>query len=492
MFEEMLLQMKSITKTFPGVMALENVHFDLKKGEVHALLGENGAGKSTLIKILAGIYCMDTGEILIDGVKKCIENVNNAKELGISVIHQEISLVPKLSVANNIMLGTEGKKIFLNFKQRFEKADKAMKELDFDINVGARVDTLSIAQQQIVEIVRALSTNNAKIIVMDEPTASISEKDAEKLFKTIEKLKENGIGIIYISHRMEEVMKIADRITVFRDGKYIDTKYVKDTKLSEIVEMMVGRQIEEMYHYNIKTVGDIVLEMKNISNNNLKNVNFELRKGEVHGLYGLIGSGRTELAQVLFGIDEYKGEIKLNGKVIHLTKTKDAMKNGIALVPEDRKTEGLILSNTIKFNSTITVLEKYMKYLRIIKIKANEILDKYKSKLKIKYNTTLQCVGNLSGGNQQKIVLSKWLATKPEILILDEPTKGIDIGAKSEIYNLIFELIAEGVSIILISSELPQIINLCTRVSVMREGRVVGTIERKSFKQEKIFEYAMQ
>ena len=483
--------MKGICKSFSGVPALKNVEIEVKAGEVHALLGENGAGKSTLIKILAGIYKKDEGEILIKGKPVEITSVSDAKNFGISVMHQEISLVPQLSVANNILLGKEGKSIFIDYKKRREVAKKAMEELGYDIDVDMMVEDLSIAQQQIVEIVRALTTDETKLIVMDEPTAAISEKDVDKLFETIRRLKGKGIGIIYISHRMEEITKIADRLTVLRDGSYIGTKTIGEVTMQDIVEMMVGRQVEEMYHYNIEEVGETILEMKDVSSRSVNDVNFDLKKGEVHGLYGLVGAGRTELARVLFGLDSYQGRILINGKEEKIKCVDDAMQKGIALVPEDRKTEGLILENTIWFNSVITILDKFMSKLRINRSNARKITDEYRGMLKIKYSSTAQLARTLSGGNQQKVVLSKWLARKPNILILDEPTRGIDIGAKQEIYELIFKLAAEGVSIIMISSELPEIINLCTRVTVMREGRITGTIAREEFNQNEIFKYAI-
>ncbi len=491
MSENVLLAMKGICKSFSGVPALKNVEIEVKAGEVHALLGENGAGKSTLIKILAGIYKKDEGEILIKGKPVEITSVSDAKNFGISVMHQEISLVPQLSVANNILLGKEGKSIFIDYKKRREVAKKAMEELGYDIDVDMMVEDLSIAQQQIVEIVRALTTDETKLIVMDEPTAAISEKDVDKLFETIRRLKGKGIGIIYISHRMEEITKIADRLTVLRDGSYIGTKTIGEVTMQDIVEMMVGRQVEEMYHYNIEEVGETILEMKDVSSRSVNDVNFDLKKGEVHGLYGLVGAGRTELARVLFGLDSYQGRILINGKEEKIKCVDDAMQKGIALVPEDRKTEGLILENTIWFNSVITILDKFMSKLRINRSNARKITDEYRGMLKIKYSSTAQLARTLSGGNQQKVVLSKWLARKPNILILDEPTRGIDIGAKQEIYELIFKLAAEGVSIIMISSELPEIINLCTRVTVMREGRITGTIAREEFNQNEIFKYAI-
>jgi ribose transport system ATP-binding protein/inositol transport system ATP-binding protein len=367
-----------------------------------------------------------------------------------------------------------------------------MEDLGYDINVDTKVESLSIAQQQIVEIVRALSIHHAKVIIMDEPTASIPERDANKLFETINSLSRKGIGIIYISHRMEEVMNIANRITVFRDGCYVATRNAKETNLQQIVEMMVGRQIDRMFQYKIKKTGKTILEMKSISNKLLTNVNFDLKEGEIHGLYGLIGSGRTELMHTLFGLDHYTGSIKFRDKEVKAKCSKDAMNLGIALVPEDRKSQGLFLSNTIKFNSMITILEWFMKNFKIDYKRENAVLSEYQEKLQIKYASVNQTASSLSGGNQQKIVLSKWLATNPDILILDEPTRGIDVGAKSEVYEFIFKLVDEGVSIILVSSELPEIINLCTRVSIMREGKMVKTLDRNNFSQEAIFEYAMQ
>lgn len=484
--------MKGINKSFSGVPALQNVEIEVRRGEVHALLGENGAGKSTLIKILAGIYSKDEGEILLDGKKTEIASAADAKRLGISVMHQEISLVPQLSVANNILLGKEGRSFFIDYKKRREIAKKAIDDLGYDIDADAVVGDLSIAQQQIVEIVRALAVEETKLIVMDEPTAAISEKDVDKLFDMIQRLKEKGIGIIYISHRMEEITRIADRLTVLRDGKYIGTRKSGEVSMPEIVEMMVGRQVEEMYHYNITGVGEPVLELKAVSSKFIREADLVLRKGEIHGLYGLVGAGRTELARIIFGLDAYRGEICLNGQPVKIHNVDDAMKKGIALVPEDRKTEGLILENTIWFNSVITILDKFMKHLRINRKRAKEIMEEYREMLKIKYTGTGQMAKTLSGGNQQKVVLSKWLSRKPSILILDEPTRGIDIGAKSEIYELIFQLANEGVSIIMISSELPEIINLCTRVTVMREGRITGTVSREEFDQNEIFKYAIQ
>lgn len=486
-----LLELSGISKSFPGVKALDNVQFDLKAGELHALLGENGAGKSTLIKILAGIYSKDSGKILYCGKETDINSVQEARNLGISVIHQEISLVPQLTVADNILLGTEGKSLFINGRKRRQLARQMVDNIGYELNVDARVSTLSIAQQQIVEIVRALTVHNPKILIMDEPTASISESDAQRLFSIIERLKQEGIGIIYISHRMEEVFQIADRMTVFRDGKYVGTRCAGEINIQEIIHMMIGREIDRTSQYNISNIGANLLELRNINNDRLHNVNFSLRRGEIHGLYGLIGSGRTELAQAIFGIDASSGEMLIDGKPVRIRSSQDAMKHGIALVPENRKCEGLTLSHSVQTNSILTTVGNYIYRLHVHKEKIANFMAEEKARLNIKYSTPEQRVANLSGGNQQKIVLSKWLATNPEIIILDEPTRGIDIGSKYEIYDLIFQLVEQGKSIVLISSELPEIINLCTRVSVMREGRLVKTLDREAFSQETMLSYAL-
>lgn len=491
MQNDFLLELREISKTFPGVKALDKVHFDLRAGELHALLGENGAGKSTLIKILAGIYKKDEGEILFNGNPVDISCVSDARNLGISVIHQEISLVPQLSVIDNILLGKEGKQLWIDRKKRRAIVQDRIRSIGYEINVDAKVKTLSIAQQQIVEIVRALIIQDVKVIVMDEPTAAISEKDAKVLFEIIDRLKAKDIGIIYISHRMEEVLKISDRVTVFRDGKFVGTKDACQTNLQDIISMMVGRKIIQSNRKRPMGSVDVHLRMERINNRKLKNVNFELRRGEIHGLYGLIGSGRTELAQVLFGIDPYEGEITLDGKKCAIKSAKSAMKHSIALVPENRKQEGLSLMHSISINSILPTAKQYVYGLKVHKGKIQHFLATQKETLNIKYSSPERKVGTLSGGNQQKVVLSKWLATKPDILVLDEPTRGIDIGSKYEIYDLIFQLAEQGVSIIMISSELPEIINLSSRVSIMKDGCLVKTLQLEEYSQETILKYAL-
>lgn len=486
--DNILLEVKGITKSFPGVLALDNVSFRVNRSEVHALLGENGAGKSTLIKVLAGINIPDSGEILIDGKREHISSVKYSQSLGISVIHQEISLIPKLTVANNIYLGREGSKFFLNDKEILKNAISLINEFGFSIRPNTIVEDLSIAQQQMVEIVRALSIN-AKIIIMDEPTASISDEDTQKLFSVIKKLKYKGVSVIYISHRLEEIFQIADKITVLRDGCLVDTVDADQTDREKLISMMVGRKLEEVFHYNISETGDTILKLENISNTYLKDINLCLKKGEILGIAGLVGSGRTEIAKAIFGIVNYKGNIYIDGVIKRMRTPSDSIESGIVLIPENRKEQGLIMKNSISFNLMLQILKTFINGIHMNKKKAAGISNEYVRRLNIKVSSLDHKMSTLSGGNQQKVVLAKWLATNPRILILDEPTRGIDVGAKFEIYELMFELVRKGISIILISSELPEIINLCTRTIIIRDGRVVGELDRVGTSQEKVMHY---
>lgn len=491
MKENILLKMKNVTKKFPGVVALDGVSLTLHEGEVHALLGENGAGKSTLIKILGGIYHPEEGEIEINGEKADIQTVSQSQSYGIGIIHQEISLVPEMTVAQNIFLGRENGKIFVNQKENIVKVQKLIDFLEFDINPQDITGKLSIAKQQIVEIAKALSMDS-KIIVMDEPTAAISDNDTRKLFKIINRLRKEGIGIIYISHRMDELFEISDHITVLRDGKYVDTVATAKTSKNELISMMVGRNLEEVYNYRCGALDDNVLELKHVSSEFVSDISINLRRGEILGFSGLVGAGRTELARVLFGIDKRTaGDILIKGNQVVIRNPKEAIQNGIALVTEDRKGTGLVLQNTVAFNTLLIVLHKFIKGCIVDKKKANKIVANAIDYLKIKTPTKETVIGTLSGGNQQKVVLAKWLENSPDIIILDEPTRGIDVGAKMEIYNLIFELAKNNVSVILISSDLPEVINLSTRVAVMNGGRITGILEREELSQERIMEYAM-
>lgn len=491
-----LLEMKDISKAFPGVQALKGVNINLKEGEVHALLGENGAGKSTLIKILGGIYPSDTGDIYINGEKADIKNPNDAKEKGISIIHQEICLAGNMTISENIFLGREPISNNLtksvNFKLMNEKTQEILDRLGLNLSPQMVVEELSIAQQQMVEIAKAISFNS-KIIVMDEPTASLTDAEVEKLFAAIDRLKSNGVAIIYISHRLEELFEIADNVTILRDGEYIDTVAIKDTTKDDLVRLMVGRELGDFYTTKKDFSQGEILEVKNLTNESIKNINFSLKKGEILGFYGLVGSGRTEVAKALFGIDNIaEGQILLENKRARISSPQDAIKQGIALVPENRKEQGLILIQSIAHNISLTVLEQFIKPFKVDFEKEREIVDYYGNRLSIKMSSLNQKVVNLSGGNQQKVVISKWLAAKPRILILDEPTRGIDVGAKSEIYQLINALAEKGIAIIMISSDLPEILNMSSRIAVMHEGRITKIMDNlnKENTQEEVMFYA--
>ena len=495
MSEQILLEMNHIRKEFPGVLALKDVSLQLRAGEVHALLGENGAGKSTLIKILGGIYARDAGEIVIDGKVVHIDSVHDAQKYGISVIHQELVLVPHMTVAENIYLGREPLKSgrFVDFKKMHDDAKKLLDSFELDIRPEEEISELTIAQQQMVEIIKALSFN-AKILVMDEPTSSLSEKDVDFLFENIRKLKKAQVGIIYISHRMSELKQIADRITVIRDGEYIGTKDTKTTDNDELIAMMVGRQLTNYYTRTFGNPTEKVLEVKNLRDGKLlKDVSFHLFKGEILGFAGLVGAGRSELMKCIFGIDPFQsGEILLNGNPAVIRNPDEAMKKGIALVPESRKLEALFPDQTVKYNITIKALGEFIHGIHVNNAQETKITREYVDKMAIKTPTYQQVVGNLSGGNQQKVVIGRWLATKPKILILDEPTRGVDVGAKAEIYAIMNNLVKEGVAIIMISSELPEVINMSDRVVVMSNGRITACLPREGLTQEKIMHHATQ
>ncbi len=488
-----LLEMKGVNKRFPGVYALKDVDFTLESGEVHALLGENGAGKSTLIKILGGIYSIDEGKIFIEGNEVQIDNVKDAKSYGISIIHQEIVLVPYLSIAENIYLGQEPltKSGFVDKKRMFDNAQKFLDDFDLGLSADTLIKNLTVAQQQMIEILKAVSFN-ANIIVMDEPTSSLSEKEVEFLFKTIRSLKAKGVGIVYISHRMNELLQITDKITVMRDGIYVGTVITKETKIEQLITMMVGRELTNYYVRDFCSLDDIVLSVNNLSKRGvLDNASFELHKGEILGFAGLVGAGRSELMKCIFGLDSFdNGEVFVNGEKLIITNPNDAIKNKIAYVTENRKEEGLFLIKSVQYNVTIKVLHEFLKFFRVNSKYENNMTNNYIRELSIKTPNTKQLVGNLSGGNQQKVLIARWLATKPRILILDEPTRGVDVGAKAEIYAIMNQLVREGVSIIMISSELPEVINMSDRIAVMYKGKVQKMLNREQFNQETIMYYA--
>ena len=486
------MEMKGIHKRFPGVLALNNVNLTVKAGEVHALLGENGAGKSTLIKVLGGIYIAEEGEIFIEGKKVTIDGVKAAQANGIAIIHQELVLVPHMTVAENIFLGREPMSGgFVDHKKMTDDAQQLLDENRMNIKADALINTLTIAQQQMVEIVKAISFNS-KILVMDEPTSSISDKEVEFLFKTMRRLTSQGVGIIYISHKMSELEQICDRVTVMRDGEYVGTKVVKETNKDELIAMMVGRELTNYYTRDFQTPGDVILKCEHISDGKMaKDASFEVRKGEIVGFAGLVGAGRSEVMKCIFGLTKnYKGEIEIEGQKATIRNPIEAMKYGIALVPENRKAEGLYKVQSVRYNSTIEVLGDFIKGIFVNADKEEEITQKYIDMLSTKTPTQEQLIGNLSGGNQQKVIIGRWLATNPKILILDEPTRGVDVGAKSEIYAIMNELVKQGMSIIMISSELPEIINMSDRVYVMNEGNITGCLDRTEVSQEAIMQLA--
>lgn len=489
---EYLLEMKGIHKRFPGVNALTDVNLQLKAGEVHALLGENGAGKSTLIKVLGGIYIAEEGEIFIEGKKVNIDSVKAAQENGIAIIHQELVLVPHMTVAENIFLGREPKKGgFVDAVKMTDDAQVLLDTYHMGIQADRLVGSLTIAQQQMVEIVKAISFNS-KILVMDEPTSSISDKEVDFLFKTMRTLTAKGVGIIYISHKMSELEQICDRVTVLRDGEYVGTKTVKETNKDELIAMMVGRELTNYYTRDFMEPGEVVLKCEHISDGKMaKDGTFEVRKGEIVGFAGLVGAGRSEVMKCIFGLTKnYTGDIYIDGKNVHIKSPIEALKYGIALVPENRKAEALYKVQSVKFNSTIEVLSSFIKGIFVNDKKEEEITQKYIDMLSTKTPSQEQIVGNLSGGNQQKVIIGRWLATDPKILIMDEPTRGVDVHAKSEIYAIMNELVKNGMSIIMISSELPEIINMSDRVYVMNEGNVVGCLDRTEVSQESIMQLA--
>lgn len=489
-----LLQMKGISKSFPGVNALTNVQLDLHYGEVLALVGENGAGKSTLMKILTGIYEKDEGEIIFEGKPITPKNTKEAQELGISIIHQELNLMQDLTVAQNIFIGRElttGFNFFLKEKELNERASKLFESLNINLNPETKISKLTVAKQQMVEIAKALSFN-AKILIMDEPTAALTESEIETLFNIIRRLKENGVGIIYISHRMEELKVISERITVLRDGQYIDTLQTDKTDINEVVSLMVGRELFiESKKRQIQEDSVNKLEVRNLTNHYVKDINFELKKGEILGLAGLVGAGRTEVARAIFGADPIqRGEIYIDGKKVTIKQPSDAVKAGIGYLSEDRKRFGLMVNMNVSENIFISSINKYLKGPFVKESIIKKISEEYKEKLDIRTPSIFQKVNHLSGGNQQKIVIAKWLLRDSDILIFDEPTRGIDVGAKGEIYELLDQLAAEGKSIIMISSELPEILRMSHRIIVMCEGRITGELTSEEATQEKIMNYA--
>ncbi len=491
---EVILTMKEIDKSFSGVQALDRVNFELKKGEVHALMGENGAGKSTLMKVLTGIYKKDNGTITYEGQEIEFHNTREAQEAGIVIVHQELNMLGHLTVAQNIFINREFKKgIAIDDKKMNAETKKLFDKLNIDIDPTATMSGLTVGKQQMCEIAKAIS-HDAKVIVFDEPSAALTEAEIEELFKIIRDLRERQLGIIYISHRMDEIKVITDRVTVMRDGCYVGTLITNDCTKDDIINMMVGRVIyeEPKTKSMVKPDAPIVLKVENLNAGKMvRDVSFELRKGEILGLSGLMGAGRTETARAIFGADRKEsGDIYVNGKKVEINSPEDAVKNGIGYLSEDRKRYGIVVQKTVTENTTMATLEKYVKGLFINKKSEREITQKHIDYLATKTPSVDQLVVNLSGGNQQKVVIAKWLVRNCDILIFDEPTRGIDVGAKNEIYKLMNKLAEEGKSIIMISSEMTEILRMSDRIIVMCEGKKTGEINIEDVSQEAIMNMA--
>ena len=487
-----LIELSNVSKSFPGVKALDKVSFNLKSGEVHALLGENGAGKSTLMKIISGIYSRDEGDYYIDGVNIKELTPKKASEYGIAIIHQELNMCQDLTVAENMFLGRESRRLgFVDQKKMNQDAKKILDQLQMDIDPETVMRKLSVSKQQMIEIAKALSTN-ARILIMDEPTSALTEKECVDLFKIINNLKANGCAIVYISHRLEELSNITDRISVFRDGKYIVTKNFVETSLDEIIAYMVGREITEKYPHIQTPLGEKILEVNHFKSHILKDVSFDLFAGEIVGFSGLMGAGRTELFKAIFGADSVdSGQIILDGMPIEIKSPHDAIAHGIVLGPEDRKAEGLCTKLTIRENIALANLDKISNRFGLIdKEKERMIVNQAIEDLKIKTPTMEQDAKNLSGGNQQKVVVGKWMVRDARVIIFDEPTRGIDVAAKVEIYNIMNELKKQGVGVIFISSELPEILGMSDRVLVMCNGRITGNLMTDETTQDEILHYA--
>lgn len=490
---EILVQMEDIEKSFPGVHALDKCRFELRKGEVHALVGENGAGKSTLMKVLTGIYQKDGGRILYKGNEINLKNPREAQHIGIGIIHQELNHMPHLTVAENIFISREHMKgAFLDIKKTNREARELLESLNIKIEPTTRILDLSVARQQMVEIAKALSFKS-EVLIMDEPTAALTEVEIEDLFGFIRELKNQGVGIIYISHRMDELKKISDRITVMRDGQYVGTVKTEDATIDQIIEMMVGRVIYEKpkTQNTVPSDAPVVLKVENLNSGIVKNVSFELKKGEILGFAGLMGAGRTETTRLIFGADPMlSGEITVEGKKVSIRNPSDAVNCGIGYLSEDRKRFGLALGLSVAQNSVLASLKSFVRAGFVSDRRVGNATSENIRKINIKTPSKEQLVKNLSGGNQQKVVLAKWLIKNCDILIFDEPTRGIDVGAKSEIYKLMNELVREGKSIIMISSELPELLRMSDRIAVMCEGVLTGFLDISEATQEKIMKLA--
>lgn len=491
-----LLRMEGIYKAFPGVQALDDVDFEVYPGEIVGLVGENGAGKSTLVKIVSGVYSLDDGAIWLNGKQVEPRTPQEAQELGISTIYQELALIPHLTVGENVFLNREPRRIaalgMVDFRRMNQEAEEILHDLGAEISATTLVRDLPVATQQMVEIAKAVS-QNASLILMDEPTSALSSKEVDALFAMMRRLKERGVPVVFISHRLEEILKVVDRIIVMRDGRRVGDLTASEATEEGIIRLMVGRDVA-MFPKEEAEVGAPVLEVRNLSGDGIRDVSFEVRKGEIVGMAGLVGAGRTDVARLLCGVDRLtSGEIWIEGKQRKINSPADAVEYGIGWVPEDRKQHGLLLSMDVKQNTTMPILKRISNRLGIIQVKRErEITQHYVKALSIATPSISQIVNNLSGGNQQKVVLAKWLSSEPKLLIMDEPTRGIDVGAKAEVHALMSRLAQQGIGILMISSEMPEIIGMSDRVVVMCQGRVTGEFERGKMTQEEIITAATQ
>jgi ribose transport system ATP-binding protein len=489
-----VLEMRQIGKTFPGVVALDDVNFELRRGEVHILLGENGAGKSTLMKILSGAYQKSAGQIILDSREVEIKNPKHAQTLGISTIYQEFNLIPHLSVGENIFLGREPARLpgLINQRAIFQNAKHALRALGLDLNPRNLVRELRVAEQQMVEVAKALSLD-ARILIMDEPTAALTEHEIVELFTAIRRLKEKDVSIVYISHRIEELFEIGDRVTVLRDGHSVGTYDVRRTSKSELIRLMVNRELTELFPKEKTPIGQEILRVDGLSTKGfLKGISFSLHKGEVLGIAGLLGAGRTELARAIFGLDKItSGTIRINGAIQKIGSPRTAINSGIGFLTEDRKSQGLVLTLSVERNLCLSSIEKFSKWGVMDTRQERRAAGRYVNELRIKTPSLDQKVVFLSGGNQQKVVLSKWLCSQAEVFIFDEPTRGVDVGAKAEIYQLMNRLAAEGVAIIMISSELLEVLGMSDRILVMRAGQIAGEFSAEEATQERILQCAL-
>ncbi len=492
---ESILRMTNISKSFSGVHALRGVHLELRPGEVHALLGENGAGKSTLVKVITGVHQPDTGEMYFNDQRVHFADPREATALGISAIYQELSIFPDLDIAENIFVGRRPTRAggLVDWRKMYREAETLLDSLGVHLNLKAKARYLSIAQQQMVEIARALSVN-ARILIMDEPTSALTLNEVAELFEIVLRLREKGTAILFISHRLEELFEIADCVTVLRDGAYVDTRSMKDVTQEELIRMMVGRTISDLFPKKDVDQGEVVLRVKHLTRvGAFQDVSFELHKGEILGMAGLIGAGRTEVSQALFGVAPAdNGLIEIEGRAVHITSPQQAMRYGLALVPEDRQHHGLVLPMDITDNVMLPRLSHFTRRGWLAAQQARQAAHEAATQMEVKATTVWQKARELSGGNQQKVVLAKWLSTRPRILILDEPTRGIDVGTKAAVHSLMGDLAAQGIAILMISSELPEVLGMSDRILVMHEGRVTGVFERSEATQEKVMTAATQ